>query len=179
MRDARLHAILLLLVAAAWVLLFKLNAVLFSRFEVTPYVSWIFLPASIRMLAVLWLGWVGAAGLFFGALVTNGALIQQDPAAALVLSALSALPSLVAARAVTRILRVPSDLNGLRPFHLLAFGAAGAAASVVAHTVYFLLDGNPSTSPPAAIPMFVGDAVGTVLVLIGISATLRWFTRPR
>jgi hypothetical protein len=39
-------------VALLWVLLFRLNRWALSSFDVTVFISWIFLPAAIRMLAV-------------------------------------------------------------------------------------------------------------------------------
>lgn len=172
LRALRSHAALAFFVAAAWVLLFELNT-FFTVFEASPYVSWVFLPAAMRMLAVLWLGWTGVAGLFLGALVTNDDLIQTDPAAAITLSALSSLPSLLAAKAVASLLRVPADLAGLRPAHLFVYGVAGAAASVVAHNAYFALRDESPAAFSAALPMFVGDVAGTMTVLLVMAAILR------
>ena len=40
-------------VALLWVLLFRLNRWAFSSIDVTVFISWIFLPAAIRMLAIM------------------------------------------------------------------------------------------------------------------------------
>ena len=43
-------------VALLWVALFEVNNWLFSITEVSRYINWIFLPAALRVLAVLVLG---------------------------------------------------------------------------------------------------------------------------
>ena len=53
-------------VALAYWLLYDLNAWFFASFSFTATVAWIFLPAAIRVIAVLLLGWRGFAGLFIG-----------------------------------------------------------------------------------------------------------------
>ncbi len=154
-----------LAVAALWVVLFELNGKLFSAMERTPLVSWIFLPAALRMLAVLSLGWVGALGLFAGAAVTNASLWPQDWGNALVLSALSALPVLMASEAVRRALALPATLSGMRTLHLLWFSAAGAIASAAAHNLFFFVTGHSENLVQHLLPMLVGDMLGTFIVL--------------
>ena len=58
-------------VVLLWTLLFELNDWMFSSVERTPFINWVFLPAALRVVAVLLLGWRGVAGLFLGALLTN------------------------------------------------------------------------------------------------------------
>lgn len=164
---------LALATALAWVLLFELNAWLFSSLEANPYVNWVFLPAAIRLLAVLWLGWTGAAGLFVGAIATGLDTWATDPGVAITLSALSALPCLLAVTAVGGLLRLPMDLAGLRAWHLLALSMAGSAASVAAHTGYFMLRAGDTSPAAGVMPMFVGDTVGTAIVLAAAAALLR------
>ena len=58
-------------VAIAWTLLFKLNMWLFKSLEVNQFVSWVFLPAFIRILSVLLFGWAAVVGLIVGAIITS------------------------------------------------------------------------------------------------------------
>ncbi len=55
-------------VAVLWVTLFKLNEWLFSTFEFAEHVNWIFLPAAVRVAAILLFRVRGAVGLFVGGL---------------------------------------------------------------------------------------------------------------
>ncbi len=163
-------------VALAYVLFFKLNEWLFSMAKVSDHISWVFLPAAIRMLSVLLLGWAGVAGLYLGSLSMLGASFSVDPGAALVIAAISSVPCLVAARIVQRVLCVSTDLSGMTGRQLLIFGLAGGLASSGAHTLYFSAVAR-STEPLAGfLPMFVGDTVGTFLMLyLGAIALNRLF----
>ena len=126
-------------VALLWVLLFRLNRWAFSSIDVTVFISWIFLPAAIRMLAIMACDWVGALGLFAGALITN----QADPAGSaidgLVLAFLSAAGPLLAFWCCTRLLRLPPTLTGLTASQLLVFAVVGALLNAVPHNIYFYL----------------------------------------
>ncbi len=162
-----------LAVAALWAVIFELNSWLFSAMERSTFVSWIFLPAALRMLAVLSLGWVGALGLFAGAALTNAGLWSQDWRDALGLSLLSALPVWLASEAVRRALALPNSLSGLRTLHLLWFSGAGAMASVSAHNVFFFVTGRSDNLTQHFLPMLVGDMLGMFIVLYIASRVLK------
>lgn len=166
-----------LLAGLGYVFFFELNAWMFSQVKISENISWVFLPAAIRMLAVLLVGWAGVAGLFLGSLVVISHLVVNEPGHALVLATLSSVPSLLAARAVQRSLGIQTDLAGMTGRHLLVFGLAGGLVNSLAHTLYFAgREGNLSPFH-GFIPMFVGDSVGTLLVLYAGAITLRHF-RP-
>lgn len=152
-------------VAVVYVLLFELNRFLFSRMEISSHVSWVFLPAAIRMISVMLLGWAGVAGLYIGSMSLLAPSFSMDPLHAFLLAAVSSVPCLLAARIVQRLQRVSSDLAGLTGRQLAVFGLAGGLASSGAHTLYFAATAG-STAPLANfIPMFVGDTVGTFIIL--------------
>jgi len=153
------------IVAAAYILFFELNVWLFSVAKVSDYVSWVFLPAAIRMLAVMLLGWAGVVGLYLGSLAQLGAMLESDPARALVIAGISSVPCLLAARLAQRALRVPGDLAGMTGRHLLVFGLAGGLANSGAHTLYFSLEAGSLDPLAGFLPMFVGDTLGTLIVL--------------
>lgn len=164
-------------VAAIWIALFQLNTWLFSDAKVSGYISWVFLPAAIRMLAVMIGGWAGAFGLFVGALVTNIAFIEYEPLNVVTLAALSSVGPLLAAYLCTRWLRLPNDLSGLNRSQLLVFAVAGAVFNVFPHNMYFYLTGVSSDAWSGVVPMFVGDLVGTLVVLYLASFLIRLFTK--
>ena len=56
--SARTFLVQLSVVAGFWVGLFALNGWLFDRFAFSENVSWVFLPAALRMIAVLLAPWV-------------------------------------------------------------------------------------------------------------------------
>lgn len=160
-------------VALAYVLFYRLNNWLFDQAKVTDFVSWIFLPAAIRMVAVLLLGWAGVAGLFLGSLLTIVPVLFNDPAHALTLATLSSVMPILAVFAVQKMTGISTDLSGLKARHLFAFGLAGGLVNSVAHITYFVLH-EESLSPLQAFPaMFVGDSIGTLVMLYAAAIVMR------
>ena len=162
-----------IVVALLWVLLFRLNQWAFSSFEITVFITWVFLPAAIRMLAVMACGWVGALGLFAGALFTNQTNSSGGLTDGLVLAFLSAAGALVAFWCCTRLLRLPSNLTGLTARQLLVFAITGAMFNAVPHNIYFYLSDRMASPIEGLVPMFLGDLLGTVVVLYAVSFALR------
>ena len=160
-------------VALLWVLLFRLNQWAFSFFEVTVFITWIFLPAAIRMLAVMVCDWAGALGLFAGALFTNQTDSTGDLSDGLVLAFLSATGPLVAFWLCTRWLSLPATLTGLTARQLLVFAAVGALLNAVPHNIYFYISGRMTNPIEGLLPMVLGDFLGIIVVLYAVSLALR------
>lgn len=161
--------------ALAYVFFFELNDWLFSQVKVSDNISWVFLPAAIRMVSVLLFGWAGVLGLFAGSLVVLFNQITVQPGHVLALAGLSSVPSLVAARMVRGALEIGHDLAGMTGRQLLVFGLAGGLANSLVHTLYFV--GRSAGLEPfhGFVPMFVGDSVGTLIMLYAGALSLRRF----
>jgi hypothetical protein len=164
-------------VALTWFALYELNTWLFSRIHLTGFISWIFLPAAIRMLAVMVGGWTGALGLFLGAILTNLSLLKYEPFNIVVLAGLSTLGPLVAFNLCTRWLKLPRDLSGLQRSQLLVFAIAGAIFNTIPHNLYFYVTGLSPDAWSGVVPMFVGDLTGTLIVLYLASLAVRLLTK--
>lgn len=165
-----------LLVVLLWTGLFYLNEWLFSAVSLSSVINWVFLPAAIRMLAVMALGWVGVAGLFIGALLTTDIVMHSGWHDAIVIAGLSALGPFVAVRACTQWLRVSEDLSGLRPSQLVIISLAGAVCNVVPHNIYFFFTGHMPDIFSGIVPMLVGDLLGTFVILYVTSLALKLLT---
>ncbi|MFM7008485.1 MAG: hypothetical protein ACKO0Z_04020 [Betaproteobacteria bacterium] len=165
-----------LMVVLLWTGLFYLNEWLFSAVSVSSVINWIFLPAAIRMLAVMVLGWVGVVGLFIGALLTTDIGTHSGWHNAIVIASLSALGPFVAVRSCTQWLGLGQDLSDLRPAQLLIFSVAGAVCNVVPHNVYFFFSGHTPDIFSGMVPMLVGDLLGTLLILYVASLALKLLT---
>jgi hypothetical protein len=165
-----------LVVVLLWTGLFYLNEWLFSAVSLSSVINWIFLPAAIRMLAVMALGWVGVVGLFIGALLTTDIIMHSGWHDAIVIAGLSALGPIIAVRACTRWLGVSEDLSGLRPSQLVIFSLAGAVCNVVPHNIYFFFTGHTPDIFSGLIPMLVGDLLGTLVILYVASLALKLLT---
>ena len=161
-------------VAALWVGLFKLNAIFFESIGVSQYISWIFLPAAIRMISVMLFDWIGAAGLFVGAVITSDPVFNHNFSDAIALAGMSALGPVLAVTFCTRWLRMPENFSGLSPRQLTLFGLVGALCNVIPHNIYFYVTDRVQSPLAGVIPMFVGDLLGTVIVLYVSALVLKY-----
>jgi hypothetical protein len=167
------------LVALVWILLFKVNAWLFASVEVNSHISWIFLPAALRMVAVMVWRWSGVAGLFMGALFTSsiwtgGSVVHESATAAL-----SALGPLLAVMFCTKWLGLNTRLDGLKASHVLQFAVTGAVVNTLLHNLFFYTSGMQPTLMDGMLPMLIGDLLGTLVVLYGASSVLQLVSRRK
>jgi hypothetical protein len=91
----------------------------------------------------------------------------------LALAFLSAAGPLLAFWFCTRLLSLPSTLTGLKAKQLLVFSAIGAVFNAVPHNIYFYFSGHMTSPIDGLVPMFLGDLLGTVVVLCTVSFFLR------
>jgi hypothetical protein len=168
-----------LLVALTWILLFKINTWLFNSVEVNSHISWVFLPAFLRMVAAMVWRWSGVAGLFMGGLITSSIWTGGSVVNASALAALSALGPLLAVTLCTKWLGLNARFEGLKAIHVLQFAAIGALVNALLHNLYFYASGMQPSSMEGVLPMMVGDLLGTLVVLYGASAVLQLVSRRK
>jgi hypothetical protein len=161
----------------AWIVLYQLNAWWFTALDWAEGVSWVFLPAAVRLLAVLMFGTAGALGLFLGGVFTMTMIEEASWPKALGIAACSALAPLLAVGLMLRRLRLPSSLCGLRTRHLALLAVASAAASVVLHNLYYWASDQRGDPLSGLLPMFAGDIAGTVIVLYLARSAMRLHVR--
>ncbi len=165
-------------VALAYWLLYYMNKWIFTSFAFTSTVAWIFLPAAIRMISVLLFGWRGVAGLFIGTLATGIPLFGIASVDTYAFPVLSASAPMLALWVGTYVMQIEADLRGLTARQLLVFSVLGALFSSVPHNLYFQFAGETQSWLTALMPMFVGDLVGTLIVLYAAAAILRSLSSP-
>jgi hypothetical protein len=163
-------------VALLWVVLYWLNAQLFAQLQYSTYINWIFLPAAVRVLAVLLFGWRGALGLFMGALITFDMTLGDSGLSILVQTALSALAPWAAVHWTARWLKMNTDLQGLNFRQLALLCLAGAGLSAAAHTMLFSVQAHDPQLLWGFLPMFGGDLLGTLLVVYAAHFALRLYS---
>lgn len=166
-------------VALLWVVLFEINRWLFSLADVSIHISWIFLPAALRILSVLLLDWRGVIGLFFGALLTNHPVVGVNMTEALMLSSISALAPMLAVRVCTGWLKISHDLAGLSFKQLAAISAVGALISAALHNIYFQAHEQGHRLLAGLVSMLCGDLLGTLVVLYLCAKLLRRLAHNR
>ena len=165
------------LTALTWIGAFRLNAWAFASAQSGNIVSLVFLPAGVRILAVLILGWPAAVGLFAGSLVT-AAPIWHFPAA-IVPGLISALGPVAAVSIGTRSMRLRDDLRGTTVQQMTVIAIVDGLCNAIPSNVFFWLQHRIATPYQDVVPMFVGDLVGTFALLYATAVLVRLVLRLR
>jgi hypothetical protein len=155
-------------IAVLWVGLYWLNDWAFHFLEKTQAANWIFLPAALRLIAVLVWGVPGALGLWLGALVTSSQVFGNWTPAVLIASPMSALAPLLAVTIMRGPLGLKPDLGGLSIGDLTQLAIANATCSAMLHSLVFLALNDPKANPSDILVMLLGDLFGTLVVLYAI-----------
>ncbi len=166
-------------VALVWLAFFELNDWLFSQLAYTERAHWIFLPAALRVLAVLLFGSRGAIGLMIGAYLTLPHQNPDDLAFEIALSVSSGIAPLAAVAICQRFFPINSDLAGLRGTHIIALSVANALANSVLLNIVMAVAGRHHGDGYLAATIFIGDTLGTALLLLAIALGISIFTRSR
>lgn len=164
-------------IALIYWLLYQLNDWLFTNFEVSKSVSWIFLPAAIRVIAVLLFGWEGVAGLLSGSIVMAFPWHGDASVNSCTVSVLSSISPMLAVMSGIYLMKTKADLHGLRAKQLFVFALLGALFNSVIQNLYFQLSGTAKSWLTDLAPMFVGDFIGTMIVLYCASMLIRFLQR--
>lgn len=159
-------------VAVLWVCLYTLNEWAFPFFEKTKAASWIYLPAALRLIAVLLWGLPGALGLWIGAMVTSSMVFGAWTPAVLIAAPMSALAPMLAVTLMREPLALRPDLGGLSVFALAQLAVASATCSALLHSLVFLILGDPKANPADIFTMLIGDLIGTLVVLYALKLLL-------
>lgn len=160
-------------IALLWVGLYHLNGWIFSAFEETGTANWIFLPAALRLIAVLVAGWRGVLGLWFGTMASN-ASVFDDPWSEESLGAatVSALAPWLAVAMTRGRLDLRTDLSGLDGFDLMLLSVVCAICSALVHSAYLQWLGFDLATAGSPVTMFIGNVVGTCLALYLFKAVI-------
>jgi hypothetical protein len=151
-----------------------LNELLFRRLEFIPGVSWIYLPAGIRLLCTLLFAEAGAVGLLLVSwLVCFFYFFPNDP----VRSFAGGILAAVAPYSVYCIARhtygLKASLANLTPANLLQCALMFSLASPLLHHLWFAYYEHKPDLLHSFLVMVTGDFTGTLIVLY----TARFFLR--
>ncbi len=157
---------------------FHLNDFLFSSLEVHRGANWVFLPAGLRLLCTLVLGGEGAIGLLLASFALSFSAVHSDFITATVAPLISAgAPYLIYRFALSRGL--PATLEKITPAALSVLVVMYAAASSFLHSVWYTMRGVSQSFWSGFLPMFVGDLIGTILVIYTIKFLLMLWDRTK
>ena len=166
-------------VAVIWLSFFKVNDWLFSQLAYTDRAHWIFLPAALRIIAILLFGGVGALGLMAGAYLTLPSTNPDEFGLEVAFAVSSGLAPLIAVVICQRFFRINRDLAGLRGSHIIALAVANALANTVLMNSLMLAAERHHGNGLLAATIFVGDLFGAALMVLTIALGISAYTRLR
>jgi hypothetical protein len=164
-------------VAVAWPLFLWLNQGLFASLSYMAWAGWVFLPAAMRILAVLLFEEAGAIGLVLGAYYTMHWGPVLDGPHQIMLSISSGLAPWLAVWVCRRLIDLGDDLRSLRPVHIVVLSVAGAAANSLLVTATLGLAGRLEGDLRPLMIVFLGDLNGTAIVLFVVSSAAAMVVR--
>lgn len=166
--------------AALYFGFYHLNLWLFSGLQLHAGATWVFLPAGLRLMCTLVFGGEGALGVLLGSLAIVWLGFPLDPLTGVVMAFVSAGAPYLAYRAAL-MAGMPATLQRLSPASLGVLGLLYAFANSTLHSVWYTLRGVSSSFLHNWITMFVGDLLGTLImvyVLKMLLALMRSNRRP-
>ncbi len=165
---------LTLISAVLFVGFFQLNKWAFSIFEYSEGISWVFLPAGFRVILVLVMGLPGALGLMLGSWFIDRELFTQSGATLAFLNGVvGGITPWLVMRYLTHRQWLGPQLQSLNVLQLLNMTLIFAAASALTLQMVWLLLERPHLNIWVDIwPMFVGNALGALLMLYGFKFVL-------
>ena len=134
-----------------------------------------FLPAGLRLVAVLLFGLYGVIGLFFGAMVT-GLPLGLDTQTTITISLISAVNPYLAINTTKYCLKIDRLMTGLNAKHLLSISFFAALFNGLSHNLYFHTHVHETTLENC-ITMFVGDFLGSLILLYAFALGIKWLRR--
>ena len=175
----RLQLISVLIAAMLYFGCFHLNMMLFKNFELHSGANWIFLPAGIRLLCTLLLGVEGAIGLLVASLIiATNTLSGMGLVTNLVSACISAgAPYLVYRLALMN--GMPATLEKLSAAKLVLLCIVYAFVNALLHAIWYALRSVHGDLMSGFTTMFIGDLVGTLIVLYAMKMVLATVRRTR
>jgi ABC-type Fe3+-siderophore transport system permease subunit len=160
--------------AFLFVLFFELNGWVFSNFAYSDGISWVFLPAGFRVILVLVFGLPGALGLVLGSWFIDSALFSADT---WLLPFLNGLVSGLTPWVVMKYLQhkgwLAPHIMSMSAQRLLQMTLIFSAASAISHQLlWWLFERQDANNWVDVWPMFIGNALGALLMLYGFKFAL-------
>ena len=163
----------------AYFLFHQFNDWLFVSLEFHTGANYIYLPAGLRLLSTLLLGVEGAIGLFVGSLaITATNMPGMNLVTMLGASIISAGVPYIVYRAALHF-GMASTLENLSVKSLFLLTFVYSLSSSTAHAVWYWLRGVSDDFLGTLSVMFIGDLIGTLIIIYTIKFFLFVFDRFR
>ena len=150
--------------AILYIAFFYFNGYAMTYLEAAQGVTWIFLPAGLRIFLTLIFNYSAAFGLAIGSMVINWiGFYEADLVTTLGIAVICALAPLLGRHFVIHNIRINADLSNISIRNLLATIVIFSLLSSGLHQIWFITRGIESGSFNLFITMFVGDVLGSIL----------------
>jgi hypothetical protein len=161
--------------ALAYLSLFNLNQSLFSAFDFSTGVSWVYLPSGMRLMLVLLFGLWGAAGIAAASvyITASTGYLPTDLTTAVIAGLISGLAPWLAWKLCRDWLKLDTELHTLTAKNLAIVALVFATVSPTLHQIWFVWRGLSEDWITGTLVMGLGDWVGTVLMLAAGHQLLR------
>jgi hypothetical protein len=157
---------------------FYFNAFIDQQFEVTKSVSWLFLPAGLRVFLSLIFIYSGALGLFLGSLIINFVSFSDfDIVTKIGIAIICGTSPLMSRLFVIHHLKVEANLQNLSIGQLITIILVFALFSSGLHQLWFITRGSDSGSWNLFITMFFGDIIGSIIFLALIKFIIKCYRK--
>ncbi len=171
---------LVLISAVLFVGFFHVNNWVFSGLEYRHGVNWVFLPAGFRVILVLVMGLPASIGIMLGTWFIDSTGAETSP---YVMTMLNGVVSGFTPWLVMKVLdqggRFGLHLQGLTALKLIEFTLIYAACNAVLHQLSWWMRDHSSINLWVDLwPMFIGDAVGALLMLYAFKGLLGLLKGP-
>lgn len=129
-------------------------------------VNWIFIPSGVQLLLVLIAVWQGALGIILASFIIGLENYYLDTVfGTFITSLISGFSPLLARKICFDFLRIEKDLLNITRKSILQMSFVFAILSASIHQVWFFYNGKSEAFTQSLFVMFVGNLLGTILVL--------------
>jgi hypothetical protein len=164
--------------ATTYIGFFYLNHLVNYQFEINQSISWLFLPAGLRVFLTLIFIYSGALGLCIASLFINFLSFPDfDIVTKIGIAAICGTAPLMSRLFVVHQFKVEPNLQNLSIWQLITIVVIFALFSSGLHQLWFITRGSDSGSWNLFITMFFGDIVGSIAFLALIKFIIKYYRK--
>jgi hypothetical protein len=174
LREGLETAALTLISALLFTAFFDINGWVFASMEYREGVNWIFLPAGFRVVLVLMMGLPASMGIMLGTWFLDRTGFEAGRSSLILLNGVvSGFTPWIIMKVMEHRGKFGTQLAQLNSTQLLNFTLIYAAGNAFLHQLGWWLLDHARVNPWVDIwPMFIGDAVGALIMLYAFKGLL-------
>lgn len=155
------------------------NAAIFEQLALTPNATLIYVPAALRVIFPIVFGSAGVAGIIFGSFLVFPGEATDGPLDATIQAILSGLAPLIGLSIFKMLFSTRPDLADLKTVHLVSLALLCAGSNAMVIDLYLIISGHLMQPLAHILTIFIGDVLGTMIVLYIVAFGLTFFISRR